>query len=257
MKRKFTKNDLMTGDIIEERDGALGVVILELKCVLYQAGGLDELDTFTDDLFVDGLDRSGDIFKVYRDYNGPIGFTKRFDAITVFNRKNGKETKEREDELNDKHGPKKGKFQALVLANDYKRDCQEAYLDPNDKYVVRAGKNEIRETAQMIGDIDMAISEAPSMTVCGQIGIDRTLIPVPGTDQVFFMYNKFMEKWHLQRDERDYDHRDKDPIVVIPEENVNIHSRCLLVRMNDSGDFVDLNEEDYDVAKKYMNNMDS
>lgn len=31
------------------------------------SSGLDELDIFTDDLFVDGLQREGDIFKVYRD----------------------------------------------------------------------------------------------------------------------------------------------------------------------------------------------
>ena len=35
-------------------NGEFGVVILEKDCILYQAGGLDELDVFTEDLFVDG-----------------------------------------------------------------------------------------------------------------------------------------------------------------------------------------------------------
>ena len=62
MKQTFTKKDLLTGDIIEERNGERGVVILEKGCILYQAGGLDELDIFTDDLFIDGPAREGDIF---------------------------------------------------------------------------------------------------------------------------------------------------------------------------------------------------
>ena len=54
MAKEFTKKNLQTGDIIETRNGELGVVILEKDCILYQAGGLDELDVFTENLFVDG-----------------------------------------------------------------------------------------------------------------------------------------------------------------------------------------------------------
>ena len=69
MKQSFTKKDLLTGDIIEERNGDRGVVILEKRCILYQNGGLDELDIFTEDLFNDGPFRCGDIFRV----DGPSG----------------------------------------------------------------------------------------------------------------------------------------------------------------------------------------
>lgn len=52
MKNTFTKKDLQTGDIIQARNGDRGVVILEKDCILYQKGGLDCLDIFTEDLFV-------------------------------------------------------------------------------------------------------------------------------------------------------------------------------------------------------------
>ena len=47
MAKEFAKKNLKTGDIIETRNGELGVVILEKDCILYQAGGLDELFTAT------------------------------------------------------------------------------------------------------------------------------------------------------------------------------------------------------------------
>ena len=49
MRRMFTKSDLETGDIIETRNGERGVVILDKNCIVYQAGGFDELDVFTDE----------------------------------------------------------------------------------------------------------------------------------------------------------------------------------------------------------------
>ena len=43
MAKEFSKKNLQTGDIIETRNGEFGVVILEKDCILYQAGGLDEI----------------------------------------------------------------------------------------------------------------------------------------------------------------------------------------------------------------------
>jgi len=88
MEKDFTKKDLHTGDIIENRAGERGVVILETDCIVYQAGGLDILEeVFTEDLFVDGTDRSGDIFKVYHDTHGCLGFNKLFGLEPVFVRR--------------------------------------------------------------------------------------------------------------------------------------------------------------------------
>ena len=101
MKQTFTKKDLLTGDVIEARNGDRGVVILEKECILYQKGGLDELDVFTDDLFVDGPFREGDIFKVYRDPDGPVGLQKLYDAQLVFRRINNRANRERVAQLDE------------------------------------------------------------------------------------------------------------------------------------------------------------
>ena len=115
MAQAFTKKDLQTGDIIETRNGERGVVILEKNCIVYQAGGFDELDVFTDDLFVDGPEREGDVFKVYREIVGPIGFNNRFGAAPVFRRRNDKTAKKRAAELSDKYDMKKGKASVIIL----------------------------------------------------------------------------------------------------------------------------------------------
>ena len=115
MAKEFSKKNLQTGDIIETRNGEFGVVILEKDCILYQAGGLDELDVFTEDLFVDGPEREGDIFKVYSDPEGTIGFNKRFGIAPVFRRRNDRAAKRRAAELSDQYDMRKGRARMIVL----------------------------------------------------------------------------------------------------------------------------------------------
>ena len=245
MKRDFTKKDLHTGDIIENRAGERGVVILETDCIVYQAGGLDIFEeVFTDDLFVDGTDRSGDIFKVYHDTDGRLGFNKLFGLEPVFVRRNDRPTRERAAGLSEKHDPNKGGVTAILLEPCY-RKYHEIHVDP---FVSKA-----------IGDIDMAMSEAPSMTAAGQIKIDRTFVPVPGQENLFLLYNKYQEERHLQITEkhRDSGHsRDRSPLFAIPEEDFEVHSRCLIVRKDDSGKIVNLEKDDLEKAKKYMVRME-
>lgn len=244
MKRDFTKKDLHTGDIIENRAGERGVVILETDCIVYQAGGLDIFEeVFTEDLFVDGMDRSGDIFKVYHDTDGRLGFNKLFGLEPVFVRRNDKRTRERAAELSEKHDPNKGSVNAILLEPCYRR-YQEIPVDPS--------------VSKAIGDIDMAMSEAPSMTVAGQIKIDRTFVPVPDVENLFLLYNQYQEERHLRIIEkhRDFGHsRDDSPLFAIPEEDFAVHSRCMIVRKDDSGEIVDLEKDDLEKAKKYMVRM--
>ena len=241
MAKEFTKKNLQTGDIIETRNGELGVVILEKDCILYQAGGLDELDVFTEDLFVDGSEREGDIFKVYRDPEGPIGFNKRFGIAPVFRRRNDKAAKRRAAELSDQYDMRKGCRRAVLL-----EPCFRKY---HDIFVVRNLESK---------ELDISLSEAPSMTACGQIGIDRTFIPVPGEENLYFLYNKYQEERHIQRDKEMEGRgrsRDTDPVIIIPRENIQIHSRSMVIRLDSAGMPEDLRDDDFDKVKEYLHRM--
>ena len=241
MAKEFSKKNLQTGDIIETRNGEFGVVILEKDCILYQAGGLDELDVFTEDLFVDGPEREGDIFKVYSDPEGTIGFNKRFGIAPVFRRRNDRAAKRRAAELSDKYDMRKGCVRAVDL-----EPCFRRY---HDIFVKRDLESK---------DLDFDLSEAPSMMACGQIGIDRTFVPVPGEENLYFLYNKCQEEWHLQKDrkhEKWGSSRDTEPIVIIPEENIQIHSRSMIIRLDSAGVPEDLRDDDFEKAKEYLHRM--
>ena len=238
MKQTFTKKDLLTGDIIEERNGDRGVVILEKDCILYQAGGLDELDIFTDDLFVDGPFREGDIFRVYRDPAGPVGLRKLYDAQPVFRRVNDRETRERAAQIDEKYDPVRGKTLTAVL-EPYYRKCCKLFVDLNDER-----------------SIDYMMSQAPSMTACGQIPIGRTYVRIPDVDGLFLLYNQYQEEWHLKLEEKDGGrHRNTEPLITIPEEDIRIHSRCMLVRRDGSGNIEDLRDGDLKCVQKYLHKM--
>ena len=241
MAKEFTKKNLQTGDIIETRNGEFGVVILEKDCILYQAGGLDELDVFTEDLFVDGPEREGDIFKVYSDPEGPIGFNKRFGIAPVFSRRNDKAAKRRAEELSDKYDMKKGRARVIVL-----EPCFRKY---HGTFVERKLESK---------SLDLSLSEAPSMMVCGQLGIDRTFVPLPGEENLYFLYNKYQEEWHLQCDKEMEEwerSRDTEPIVIIPKENIQIHSRSVIIRLDSAGVPEDLRDDDFEKAKAYLHRM--
>jgi len=229
MRRTFTKKDLHSGDIIETRNGERGVVILEVDAIIYQAGGLDILDeVFTDDLFVDGTQREGDIFKVYHDPEGALGLNKLFGLDPVFVRRNDKHTRERAAELSDKHDWMKGRVSTIVLEPCFRR-WEKIHVHPTRKM-----------------DIDYALSEAPSMTACGQIGIDRTYIPISHTENLFLLYNKYQEGNGIVSS------KSGTPLFSIPEENITIYSRCLICRKDEAGQLVDLQEGDFEKVKAYL-----
>ena len=107
-------------------------------------------------------------------------------------------------------------------------------------------------------NLDVSLSEAPSMMVCGQIGIDRTFIPVPGEESLYFLYNKYQEEWHLQRDKEKQKRGrsgDTDPVIIIPRENIQIHSRSMVIRLDSAGMPEDLRDDDFDKVKEYLHRM--
>ena len=81
--------------------------------------------------------------------------------------------------------------------------------------------------------------------------IDRTIINVPNADNIVIVYNKYEEEKELNRKEKLL--RDKNyelkPLVVIPEENIVLYSRCIVTRIDEHGELVSLEADD---TKKFM-----
>lgn len=73
--------------------------------------------------------------------------------------------------------------------------------------------------------------------------IDRTIINVPNTDDIVIVYNKYEEDKSK--------HGNSKPVVIIPENNTEIYSRCIVCRMN-NGEFESLQNDDFDKFIKYL-----
>lgn len=84
--------------------------------------------------------------------------------------------------------------------------------------------------------------------------IDRTVIHLPGSDNLVLVYNKYQEEERLKVKERALreDNYVIKPLAAIPELNLEIYSRCIVCRMNADGVFESLAEGDFEIWDRYL-----
>ena len=84
--------------------------------------------------------------------------------------------------------------------------------------------------------------------------VDRTIIRLPGSDNLVLVYNKYQEEERLVDKERALreDNYILKPVASIPEANLDIYSRCIVCRMNADGVFESLGEGDYEIWGRYL-----
>ena len=84
--------------------------------------------------------------------------------------------------------------------------------------------------------------------------IDRTVIHLPGSDNLVLVYNKYQEEERLKVKERALreDNYVIKPLAAIPELNLEIYSRCIVCRMNADGEFESLAEGDFKIWDRYL-----
>ena len=75
--------------------------------------------------------------------------------------------------------------------------------------------------------------------------IDRTIIKVPNTDNIVIVYNKYEE-------EEARKNKMFKPLIVIPEDNIEIYSRCIVCRVDENGEFEDLQKEDFEKFIEFL-----
>lgn len=84
--------------------------------------------------------------------------------------------------------------------------------------------------------------------------IDRTVIPIPNLENLVIVYNKHQEGEKL-KDKEKYlkeDGYELKPLAFIPEEKLEIYSRCIVCRVNEEGELESLEEGDYEKFVKYL-----
>ncbi len=84
--------------------------------------------------------------------------------------------------------------------------------------------------------------------------VDRTIIHLPGSDNLVLIYNKYQEEERLEFKERAYreDNYAIKPLAAIPELNLKVYSRCIVCRMNAAGGFESLDKDDFEIWDRYL-----
>lgn len=84
--------------------------------------------------------------------------------------------------------------------------------------------------------------------------IDRTIIRIPNTDNIVIVYNKYKEEERKNFKEEVFKTENHviKPIAIIPENNIEIYSRCIVCRMDENGNLDSLQNGDYEEFVKYL-----
>lgn len=224
------KQNLLTGDIVVTRGGELGVVLTEKEYILYQNEGLDFLDMFTEELLSKDGEKNWDIMKVYR--GDVISFFAYEDEEPIFER----------EEVECGEMPKETKCFEEVKQSD------DIFIIMQAFYGNRTGMSILKE------DLDSLILGYVDKRFMGEEPVDRTIVKIPNTENLVLIYNKYQEERKLKKKERLLleDNVIVKPVAFIPEENIEIYSRCAVCRMNENGDLESLQDGDGDKILKYL-----
>lgn len=83
---------------------------------------------------------------------------------------------------------------------------------------------------------------------------DRTIIPIPNTENIVIVYNKYNEEeWQTRKNELfATENYQLKYTVYIPEKNIKLYSRCIVCRIDNEGELVSLEKGDYEKFVKYL-----
>lgn len=84
--------------------------------------------------------------------------------------------------------------------------------------------------------------------------IDRTIINIPNADNIVIVYNKYQEENKRNKKEELFkkENYELKPLVVIPENNIKLYSRCVVCRINEHGELESLRDDDYKKIVNYL-----
>ena len=103
--------------------------------------------------------------------------------------------------------------------------------------------------AFMLGNLDGRITKRDK--------IDRSYVRVPDTANLVIIYNKYQEEASLSELQRFIQELRQtksrfNPTAVIPESGTVLYSRCIVCRMDEFGNLLSMESEDYEKVLPYL-----
>lgn len=122
------------------------------------------------------------------------------------------------------------------------------------KVVAQAFYGNRTETDIQLENLDRFILGYIDNSIAVTEPINRTIVKIPNTDNIVIVYNKYQEEEELHRKEKLFSENNYElkPLVIIPENNLKIYSRCIICRVDKHGNFESLHNEDYNKFMKYL-----
>ena len=238
----MTKKDLMTGDIIVNRSGYLGVILKDEDMVLYQTIGYDMLSDFNDDLTFDDEDyRDGDIMQVYRgntfwdvdnDEDAPV-----YQRDYNWHRPTAEEREVRERALEEERQKKLAEMREVE-----KNKNEKIFIVAQCFYGNRTGAEINRENINFF----LKGILSPELFPGEDNKVDRRIVRVPGTDNVVIVYDQNQEKECIAEGYT------KSVSCRIPEIDFEIHTRCFACRIDENGELQSLENDDGEKLIEYF-----
>ena len=225
------RNDLRNGDIVILRNDDLGLFMADKEVIIYQTGGYDFADpTFDDDLTSADGETDFDIMQVYRGYDEVISFSDYDEGDLIFERDEtweGPVSERRKARESEPH-PQVVRRGITIIAQAFYGNRTRTEINPD------------KIDAFILGHLDNRVFEGEK--------IDRSIIKIPGTDNLVLVYNKYEEEG---AGNPVHGYKPK-PLAVIPEMDIRIFSRCIVCRMNNGGELESLEPEDLGKFVRYL-----
>lgn len=255
----MTKKDLLTGDIIVNRGGYLGIIIKELNTIYYQLIGSDSLDDFGDDLkyeFDD--DEDSDIIEVYR-HCSFLDIDNEED-IPIYERDCNwrRPTKEERDTCSKAIAEENARLHEERLEQVELRLKDMISIVSQQFYGNRTGTEIKREDVNFFlkGILSPELFQNEDKTV------DRRIVRVPHTENIVIVYDQNQEDKYVnvefpeQYEEYGKEYKEKTGREMtmqisckIPELDFEIHTRCFACRIDEKGELQSLENGD---GEKYI-----
>ena len=247
------KNELRNGDIVITRDGFMGVVIkteVEEYIMYSNEGGYDLLEDYNEEMVHEYDPEEANIMQVYRADSGVCSFFDYEDFEPIFERDDAW-TRPTKEEMEAREEVKK-------IEHEKEKAEMKKRMENAQKHLITIMTQAFygnRTITQIKKDgVDGFVLGNVDGDVMTWQKVDRTIVRVPGTDNLVIIYNGIKEVEALQRKEKALKEKgyEMKPLAVIPEENLEIYSRCIVCRMNEIGELESLQNDDYDKFMHYL-----
>ena len=252
------KNELKNGDIIILRNGELGLYLAELEAFIYQESGYDYMETEFDDELANPYEEPDfDVMQVYRE---PFG-----NVISFFDYEEGELIFERDEKWERPNKKERETLKAMRIAE------RKAQATAEKEAATNATKQQFmtvlvqgiygNRTAMQIKAEDFDATMLGCLAVTHfdpeRKPVDRTIIHVPGTEDLVIVYNRYQEADALENLRKFAQSLRKsksgyNPTAVIPELGIVLYSRCIVCRMSKDGQLESMKEGDREKVVKYL-----